>query len=89
MDKFTPGPWSVIRGADCDGVVDSRGATVADLLSKHDAILIAAAPDLLAICQAIEAHCCANDGIKGEAHAAEGKRLRDQLQATITKATGA
>lgn len=71
-----------------EGADGKRVCTVRNCDTDFDrARLIAAAPDLLAICQAIEAHCCANDGVKGDAHTAEGKRLREQLQIAIAKAT--
>lgn len=52
-----------------------------DAEAHANGYLIAAAPDLLAVCGAIEAHC------KRGAPVAEGQAIRAQLQAAIAKAT--
>ena len=51
LDKVTPGPWSVIYGAGDDYsevIANPRRLFVADVETKDDATLIAAAPDLAA-----------------------------------------
>jgi hypothetical protein len=52
------------------------------------ALAMAAAPELLTVCQWLEAHCRVETGTKGAAHAEEGQRIRLALQAAIAKATG-
>ena len=86
-------PLTICGGNNDDlaNVYSRDDATVA--ISREEAIanarLIAAAPELLAVLQRLEAHCRVETGFKGEAHAAEGRDIRKQVQAAITKATGA
>ncbi len=49
--KHTPGPWRVEVGDDTTSV-ESKYFTIASDVSNEDAALIAAAPDLLAACEA-------------------------------------
>ena len=84
QSKHTPGPWSVVEyneGRNMD-IQDSKGAGV---LTKDNARLIAAAPDLLAALELIE-HA-AISGMDGDMLAA----LQDIMQgarAAIAKARG-
>jgi hypothetical protein len=63
--KFTPGPWIAKRMPCQTGkhlynsdVIAVNGFEVASILKESDAQLIAAAPDLLAACEAfVEADC--------------------------------
>lgn len=56
--------------------------------ARANARLIAAAPELLAICQEMEAHMRVQTGKTGEAHAAEGHDIRRRMNEIIAKAEG-
>ena len=66
MSEHTPGPWTARRMAcqtdshtfNSEVVTSEGGECVASLLRKADASLIAAAPELLAACEAfVESDC--------------------------------
>jgi hypothetical protein len=95
MTQHTPGPWQVIEGWPDIGIVTDK-VLVAMVKNDEDspctdeeqaanARLIAAAPDLLAVCKDF-AH--ALDGAAGFAHFhANGKRHKELL-AAIARAEG-
>lgn len=94
--KHTPGEWFVYEH-DPLVIVNSDGSSLGEMrpgdpfISLREALanarVAAAATRLLAVCQAIEAHCRNEQGLKGAAHAEEGKKLREQMRAAISKAT--
>ena len=85
MSKHTPGPW-IFCGTHVD---DSHGLPLVrdmrtwDKVNCYDHRLIAAAPDLLAVCQELEASA----SYWSEYDVPLG--IVDRLRAAIAKATGA
>ncbi|KGQ19876.1 hypothetical protein LF41_2383 [Lysobacter dokdonensis DS-58] len=80
MSKHTPGPWEV----DAYGDVIANGEDVARLASEcqyqvGDALLIAAAPELLALVR----ECIGRVSV-----IPDGGDLHDRLHSAIAKATG-
>lgn len=75
MTKHTPGPWTA-DGEDSDWEINFNGISIAEVYDEADARLIAAAPDMLAALEAVEA-----DYIKAD--------LRVIVRAAIAKAKGA
>lgn len=65
-------------------VAEVYGRTKAE--ANANAAIVDVAPELLALCETIEAHCAVTTGTHGPEHAAEGKRLRKQMVALIAKA---
>lgn len=99
MAGHTKGPWIQIIDREAGHISIHPAGRRGEIGLVHmtepngeaDAHLIAAAPDLLAACQAIEAHCrVETPETRGNpaAHAAEGKRLREQMRVAIAKAEG-
>lgn len=85
--KHTPGPWRL----EAPGherpvwtIQDSIGMDVAMVESEYDAVLIAAAPDLLAACLGMIHH---NNALKAE-YRIPGS-LENQIESAIRKATSA
>lgn len=87
MDKHTPGPWTVsaigrqLTVATSDGVHIAIINRYADDNAQSDARLIAAAPELLAACQAALALLADPDG-----DAFDANRVEEQLMDAIAKA---
>jgi hypothetical protein len=89
MSEHTPGPWTPVE---CDGnaddiaiAADDGGYVCYSVATEADALLIAAAPDLLAALKELI------DQLEGigipDWHGAEGLSL-DQARAAINKAEG-
>lgn len=94
MSKHTPGPWIIVDTQRGDAIVnalidDESGAAMYDPIvdggidTEANAQLIAAAPDLLAACEAAESW------FSGSALSAQEQVLVEQLRAAIAKATEA
>ncbi|HEV2747736.1 MAG TPA: hypothetical protein VGW34_10625 [Allosphingosinicella sp.] len=90
---FTPGPWTyaregsskqmMVRGGP-EGIAIARCYSYAP--TEANARLIAAAPRMYALLDWLERHCDGATGARGEAHAAEGSRIRAELQAVLKAA---
>lgn len=108
-ETFTPGPWTVHlrNGAEYTSIMDSRGNSVGSAYCENqpgNAALMAAAPDLLAACEAqdaVEKHfgSCHQCGVKlfsGEVWhcseygrlASDARRLRQDAIAKARKRPG-
>lgn len=98
MPDFTPGPWEASGwrvchslggkiGVVCDTANNAKSRTEEN---KANARLIAAAPDLLAACQAVLRSPLLRCAVDDEEHEGEerlGCRLNDMLVSAINKAT--
>ena len=92
----TPGPWeavgSRIRTAGTGSfrriATMEGGAFNVNVTDEANARLIAAAPDLLAALEAIEAHLTLHPG-SSVANRAEARQVCEQARAAIAKARGA
>lgn len=99
--KHTPGPWAFVAGVDGDLWVegpDPAANVICDIVGREgegtgaedeaNARLIAAAPELLAACQAALSVGEALDRPDENQRIYLGKRVVEQLRAAITGATG-
>ena len=90
MTNHTPGPWAFIESNDAripDRITSATGSPVASGsigINRHDARLIAAAPDLLRALQTI----ADSEPFDGESFVCDFETLRGVARAAITKATG-
>jgi hypothetical protein len=91
--KHTPGPWTIDFDVSGDShlIVESESADahVAFVFidMPQDAKLIAAAPELLAACEAALARMTRNDGVDGSvAEAVKGDEVIRMLSSAIAKA---
>lgn len=81
----TPGPWVFIESDDVripDRIVSATGSPVASGsigINRHDSVLMAAAPDLLAALRAVADDSIAMRGFS--------EQFRATIRATIAKAT--
>lgn len=94
VEQHTPGPWHLeemetrkrqyrIR-CDLGKATGGRGMIVVERIElDHDARLIAAAPDLLAVAAELEDHLR-----RGAPDGPEGPAIRARLKAALAKATG-
>jgi hypothetical protein len=88
MSKHTPGPWTLTNYCGIAGVEGPPMGHDGEFLNKEDARLIAAAPDLLAVC--LRAKQSLRDGTANVGHG-PGEVLPsfvDDLNKAIAKATG-
>lgn len=98
--QHTPGPWHVVAGNNAiwTSVTDDREIAICDLLDSGDkekdlanACLIAAAPDLLAVCELARELTAPWYAATGEAWAEREKKAASfatQLLAAVAKARG-
>jgi hypothetical protein len=89
-DKHTPGPWRVHRDLNVESVTNKRGVATCgghqnssnseavDAENKANAHLIAAAPDMLVVCQ----------DIVGAVFDSEFVRVQEMAREAIAKARG-
>lgn len=97
MRKHTPGPWSIkqpkrILGCDTRGqlYLHAKDVTLAAILDgerEANACLIAAAPDLLQVAEAIEG-ALRMPGVTAAEVLDENSPIRDALRAAVSKAKG-
>ena len=80
MAEHTPGPWRVDEAGDI--VSGPYNVCIPYATKPEDKALIAAAPDLLAACQAAEDYCAAEPGDPAYS-------IYRQLHAAIARARGA
>lgn len=85
MEKLTPGPWRISDRVKTIGyipicIVDSESMPIAEVRGFFNGRLIAAAPELIAICKDILEH-------DGGAYDLEPKQS-EKLKQAIAKATG-
>lgn len=101
--KHTPGPWMVVGPSSenpSQVILDATGGILAEVHASHPSgYLMAAAPDLLAACEAIEAElsdggdCYCDDPPPGESGIVECQPCQHQrwgamLRAALSKTQG-
>ena len=85
MEKHTPGSWYRASTGNHQGLVISElnGENIAVTYDKKNASLVAAAPDLLAACEALLRDC----GLREIGHGGRMDRAIGAARAAIAKAT--
>jgi hypothetical protein len=95
MSKHTPGSWTAIRDQDRDDgsedtwyVLTDKEAAIAVGLYGPDARLIAAAPDLLAVCKRMIAASHEGEVALTKEQILEFVAIHEEIRAVIAKAEG-
>jgi hypothetical protein len=93
MTKHTPGPWKIGALESGQAAVDGAdGSEVTGFISIPDAHLIAAAPELLALCEELlpELACRCDEGFtsRGRHEPNALCHYHDDLRAAVAKARG-